>query len=173
MPFSDHHELQEIAEQTATLRDIRKLLRGIAHDLHVLREIAKPGPVSITFTRAVYEDGTVAKDPMSVSLKSVQHVTLTAGCKDAQGLATPLPTFDSPPVWLSANPAVVTVVPAADGLTAVATAVGADGTVNITVNASVAGVAMVQGAIDVVVGPGGGTGGTPVAMTITAGTPAP
>jgi hypothetical protein len=166
----DHNDRRILAELLATLRDILNSLRGAVHELHEIAGELKPlPPVALTFTRAVYSDGAVERNPMAVSMSDTQSVVLALGTNDAKGNPTPLPTFDSPPVYVSSNPAIVTVTPAADGLTAVAAAVGPVGSSTVSVTGSVGGVALAAAAIDVTI-----TGvGPAVALTLTAGTPTP
>jgi lysophospholipase L1-like esterase len=169
MSSFDHHDRQTLTEIASTLRDVRHLLHDVVLGLHEVLEALRPAPAALTFTRALYDDGSVERNPMSVSMSDTQKVTLTLGTNDAKGQPTPLPVFDTPPAWLSSDPKTVTVTPAADGLTAVATAVGPLGTATVTATASVGGNALAPAAIDVAVV----TGGPAVALTVTAGTPEP
>lgn len=56
------------------------------------------------------------------------------GALDGKGNSVPVPTFAAPPSWSSSDPTVLTVAPAANGLSAVVTAVGKVGTATITVS---------------------------------------
>lgn len=68
---------------------------------------------------------------MTTTLNTLQKYTLTATEQDASGAVVP---FGSVPVWTSTNEAVATVLAAADGITAVVSAVGT-GICEITVSA--------------------------------------
>jgi hypothetical protein len=68
-----------------------------------------------------------------------QTIDLSIIAKDQSGNMFPLPTPDSPPVWAVGNPAVDTLTPAADGLTATDLCVTA-GTDTVSLTVVVAGV---------------------------------
>jgi hypothetical protein len=58
----------------------------------------------------------------NAELGTTQQETATANFTDAEGAA--VLSFPAPPVWLSSNPAALSVTPAADGMTAVLAGVG-------------------------------------------------
>lgn len=70
---------------------------------------------------------------MSQTISVVEQVTATLQGADAKGNPAPLVGV---PAWSSSDPTIVTVSPAADGMTAVCTAAGKLGTVTITVTAT-------------------------------------
>jgi hypothetical protein len=86
---------------------------------------------------------------MAFILTDVQKVTLSVQPVDAAGNPAAL---DGAPVWTSTDPSVLDVVASADGLSAVATAVGPLGTAQISVLADAdlgAGVITITGVLDV------------------------
>lgn len=96
---------------------------------------------------------------VAVSMQDNEFVTLTADPTDAAGN----PTADSGLVWTADQPALVTLVPSADGTQCNVGAAGGLGTVNITVTDS-AGVASPADPITISAGP-------PTTLGIAAGTP--
>lgn len=95
---------------------------------------------------------------MSVKLDATQQVPLTAVFKDKAGNAA---TLSGVPTWASSDETIVTLTPAADGLSATAATVGALGTA--TVTASIDGV---SASIDIEV-----DAGVAATAEIDAGTP--
>lgn len=85
---------------------------------------------------------------MSFTLTDVQKVSLSIAPVDAAGNPAPVETV----AWTSSDEKVLTVVAAADGLSAVATAVGPLGTAQVTVSADAQigdGVTTITGVLDV------------------------
>lgn len=72
------------------------------------------------------------------TITAVQQVPATAAPVDAKGNPVTT-TFPTPPSWLSSDTTVLTVTPSADGLSAVATAVGKIGSATITVSGTPSG----------------------------------
>lgn len=99
-------------------------------------------------------------------LTDTQKVSCTLDPRNAKGNPAPL---DGTPQWASSNPAVATVEPAADGLSAVVTAV-APGTTQISVTADAdldeGETREISGTLDIDV-----KAGEAVTLGITAGTP--
>jgi len=101
-------------------------------------------------------------------LTDMQKVPLSVSFLDGAGNPAPV---DGSPVWGSSDPTVVDVVPAPDGLSAVATAVGPLGTaqVNVTADADLgSGIETITGLLDVNV-----VADKAVSVAISAGTPEP
>lgn len=69
---------------------------------------------------------------MNTTLTDVQKFTLTVAEQNDAGTVFP---FQSMPTWASSDDSIVTVAPAADGLSADVTTTGKDGTATITVSA--------------------------------------
>ena len=81
-------------------------------------------------------------------LTTTQEIDLTAAFNDSKGNPA---AVDGIPVWSSSDESVVTVVAAADGLSAVAKAAGKIGTAQVSVNADAerdAGVRNIVGVLD-------------------------
>ena len=70
---------------------------------------------------------------MAVTMTDLQSVTISVGATDSKGNPA---TVTGPMVWAVDAPATVSITPAADGMSAVAAAVGPDGTGNVTVTDS-------------------------------------
>lgn len=64
----------------------------------------------------------------------IQDVSANFGAADAKGNAVPVPAFAAPPTWTSSDTTILTVAAAADGLSAVVTAVGKVGSADVTVS---------------------------------------
>lgn len=104
----------------------------------------------------------------TLKLQDDQKVSLQIAIVDAKGNPA---VVDGTPIWSSSNEAILTVVAAADGMSAVATAVGPLGPSQIAVTADAdlgAGVKPILGTQDVDV-----VAGEAVSVGITAGTPEP
>lgn len=102
---------------------------------------------------------------MSATITVVQQVPVTAQPVDAKGNPTQT-TFPTPPAWSVSDPTILSVSPAADGLSAVVTAVGKIGTATVTVSGTPTGAtAPITGSATVDV-----TAAAPVAFTLTFGT---
>jgi len=101
-----------------------------------------------------------------LNLTDSQQVALTVAFADKAGNPAPV---DGAPVWTSSDETVVTVTAAADGLSAVATAVGKLGTAQVSVAADAdlgAGNTTITGVIDITV-----LAGAAVAAVVSAGAP--
>jgi hypothetical protein len=106
--------------------------------------------------------------PMSVPIKETQQVTLTANPLNAKGNPAPV---DGVPEWQIDNPALGTITPAADGMTALFKASGGPGTVIAKVIADAdmgAGVRSIEGTIEIIIS---AVVLEAVSIGITAGTP--
>ena len=98
----------------------------------------------------------------------IQDVAANFGAVDAKNNPVPVPAFSAPPAWLSSDATILTVVAAADGLSAVATAVGAIGTASITVSGTPTGASSpISGSAQVQV-----TAAAAASLVIQFGTPA-
>ena len=75
---------------------------------------------------------------MQINVLQQIPISIT-GSVDAKGNTLPVPSFAAPPSWASSDTTIATVAPAADGLSAVVTAVGKTGTVTITASGTVSG----------------------------------
>jgi hypothetical protein len=111
-------------------------------------------------------DGHLTIGVKSITMTDTQQVTLSIQPVDGKGNLAPV---DGVPTWLSSNTEVVTVTPAADGMSAIAAAVGPLGTATVSVKADAdlgAGVSPITSSVDITV-----TGGTASTLKITEGTP--
>lgn len=93
----------------------------------------------------------------SLVLTDSQDCVLTIAPVDKKGNPAPI---DGVPEWFSSNTDVLTITPAADGLSATASAVGAlgDATVNVNADADMgAGTTAITGTIDITVEAGAAT----------------
>ena len=86
------------------------------------------------------------------TISVIQDVSANFGAVDAKGNPVPLPTFSAPPAWSSSDTTVLTVAAAADGMSAVVTAVGKIGAANITVTGTPTGQTAISGSAQVNVG---------------------
>jgi hypothetical protein len=116
--------------------------------------VADPG----SYRPTVYTD--LGGGQMAVTMQDNEYVTLTADPVDAGGA----PTADTGLTWTADTPALVTLVPSADGTECNVGAAGGTGTVNITVT-DAAGIVSPADPITISAGP-------PVSLGIAAGTPA-
>jgi hypothetical protein len=116
--------------------------------------VADPG----SYRPTVYTD--LGGGQMAVTMQDNEYVTLTADPVDAAGN----PTADSGLTWTADQPALVTLVPSADGTECNVGAAGGVGTVNITVTDG-SGVASPADPITISAGPA-------TTLGIAAGTPA-
>lgn len=118
--------------------------------LDQILKLITPGPaVRLIFT--AYLDGETLYGVTKMNITDTQEVALSITPVDKKGNPAQL---DGPPVWASSNTEVVTVTAAADGLSAVATAVGPLGTATISVKADGdlgAGVNTISGTLDITV----------------------
>lgn len=149
----------------STLEGVGSTLQLFSEQLAQLIELIEPGPaVEIIFTAEV--DGQLQFGVTMLNLTDTQQATLSIQPVDKKGNPAPV---DGVPVWASSNTEVLTVEPAADGMSAVAKAVGPLGSavVSVKVDADLgSGVTELSGGLDVSVSGGGAT-----SITVTAGTP--
>lgn len=99
-------------------------------------------------------------------LTDIQKCSLLIQPVDAKGNPAPV---DGAPTWSVADPTILSVTPAADGLTAVIVAIGPLGTTQVNVQADAdlgSGVTTITGLLDVQV-----TASIATGLTISAGTP--
>ena len=68
------------------------------------------------------------------TITTIQQVPANLGAADSKGVTVPLPAFTAPPTWTVDNSAILTVTPAADGLSATCVAAGTPGLATITVS---------------------------------------
>jgi hypothetical protein len=124
-----------------------------------------PGPaVGFIFTADL--EGQLSVGVTQMNITDSQQVSLSIQPVDKKGNAA---AVDGAPQWASSNTEVVTVTPSADGLSAIAAAVGPLGTATVSVTADAdlgAGVTSIAGTLDVTV-----TAGQAATVSITAGTP--
>jgi hypothetical protein len=103
---------------------------------------------------------------MALILTDVQKVGLSIAPVDAKGNPAPV---DGVPTWGTSDASILTVTPAADGMSAEALAVGPVGTAQVNVSADAdlgTGITTITGTLDVQV-----TASQATALDITAGTP--
>ena len=100
-----------------------------------------------------------------LTLTDNQEVVLSVVGEDAKGNPAPLPVE---PVWAvgGANPGIITLTPAADGMSATVVATGGLGTAQVTVSDAIAAGDTIQGILDVTV-----VGDVATQIVINAGTP--
>lgn len=151
---------------------IFRLLQTIAANLAEIRrkvdrilDLLEPGPaVRIVITANL--EGQITVGASHMNMTDSQQVSLTISPVDRKGNPAPV---DGIPAWASSNTEVVTVAPAPDGMSAVASAVGPLGTATVSVTADAdlgAGVTEIAGSLDITI-----TAGSASTVTITAGTP--
>jgi hypothetical protein len=119
----------------------------------------------LVFT-AYFENGSTLIEVTNMDLRDDQKVLLTITPVDVKGKPASL---DGVPVWAGSDDTVVTIVPASDGLSAVASGVS-PGSARVVVTADAdlgSGVTPLTGSLDFTI-----TGGQAVALTITAAPPA-
>lgn len=68
------------------------------------------------------------------TITTIQQVPASLGAVDGRGNPVALPSFSTPPVWTADNPAILTLQPAADGLSCTCVAAGAVGLATISVS---------------------------------------
>jgi hypothetical protein len=155
---------QHVAIQ-ARLQSLMDDWKAIEAQLAQIVEILVPGPaVGLVFT-AYLDDGTSLDEVTKMDLRDDQKVSLTIQPVDKKGKPAPV---DGVPEWASSDETVVTLEVAADGLSAVASAV-APGSCRVVVTADAdlgSGVTSITGSIDFNI-----TGGQATAVTVVAGTP--
>ena len=146
------------AKDSATLQDVKTLVQQIQEEL-------VPGPaVGFIFTADL--EGQITVGVTQMNMTDSQQVGLSIQPVDKKGNPA---AVDGVPEWASSNSEVVTVEAAADGLSAVAKAVGPLGTATVSVKADAdlgAGVTEIAGSLEITITAGGAT-----SVTITAGTP--
>jgi hypothetical protein len=159
------------AEIKHTLQSFVDGQAAIQVQLALIKDTLIPGPaVRLSFT-ATLEDGTISEDIMAFTLRDDQKVLLSIQPLDAKGKPD---AVDGAPTWASSDETQVTVLAAADGLSATASGVAppADPTalarIVVTANADLgSGVTPITGSLDLTI-----TGGSAATITITPGTPA-
>ncbi len=139
-------------------KDIRKTLEQI------LEALTAGQAEKITFT-AYLEDGTVLEDITMLDMRDDQQATLTISPKDKKGKPA---LVDGVPVWASSDETVVTVVPSADGLSAVAAGVApGSGRIVVTADADLgSGTVDLTGILEVTI-----LAGQAASIEVTAGAP--
>jgi hypothetical protein len=131
---------------------------------HVI-DLLTPKP-AVKFIIIAEVDGWITYGAKEIQMTDTQQAILTIEPVDKKGNPAQL---DGPPEWASSNTEVITVTAAADGLSAVALAVGPLGTATVSVKADGdlgPGVTTISGTIDITV-----TGGGAVTLKIAMGTP--
>lgn len=156
-------KLQAIADEQQSQRDY---FTGLFDQ--VLAAVTTGPAVKLIF-HATLEDQDLGEITM-IQLTDTQKVTLSIQPVDAKGNPA---LVDGAPTWNSSDPSIITVVPSADGLSAVASAAGpltADGAsvqVSVTADADLgAGVETISGTMDVTV-----VASKAVSVAINAGAP--
>ena len=146
-----------------------KLIDSVLETLAIFRQAAL---IYIHQHRAVkiifYKEGSDTPMAETLKLQDDQKVSFSISIVDAKGNPAQV---DGVPAWASSNEAILTVAPAADGMSAVATAVGPVGPSQISVTADAdlgSGTKQIVGTQDVDV-----VAGEAVSVGITAGTPEP
>ncbi len=140
-------------------------IQSLSAKLDQILKLLTPGP-AVRFIFSAILDGEYLYGVTKMNITDTQDVPLSITPVDKKGNPAQL---DGPPVWSSSNSEVVTVVASADGLSAVASAVGPLGTATVSVKADGdlgAGVNTISGTLDITV-----VGSGAVTLTIKAGTP--
>lgn len=154
------------AAQTLTLERMTSALEMLKSQNEQILDQLVPGPaVGFIFT-AILDDGTINIGVNQMNLTDSQQATLSIQPVDKKGNPA---LVDGVPAWLSSNSEVVTVTPSADGLSAVAVAVGPLGTATVSVTADAdlgAGVTEIAGSLDITI-----TAGAATTVSISAGDP--
>ncbi len=136
---------------------------------HLLHELGKSKHKKgrIVFYKATIDHfNVVTGDIKMLILTDTQEVDLAIKPVDKKGLPAQL---DGMPIWVTSNVAICTVIPAADGLSAVVKAAAAIGDVQISVAADAdlgSGVTTITGVLDISV-----VAGQAVSMDVVAGQP--
>ena len=149
-------------------REIQAILEGqraISARLDRIERLLSPGKaVALVFT--AHLENQTFEGVTKMDLRDDQKVLLTIEPVDAKGKPAKL---DGVPVWAGSDDTVVTIVPASDGLSAVASGV-TPGTARVVVTADAdlgSGVTPLTGSLDFNI-----TGGQAASLTITAAAPA-
>ncbi len=145
----------------AVQADQQRILDLLAQIIDMLT----PGPADHIVITAILDDGTILEGVTSMDMRDDQKVTLTIQIVDKKGKPA---VVDGVPVWASSDETVVTVVAAADGMSAVASGV-APGAARVVVTADAdlgAGVTDLTGTLDFNITPG-----SAATLSITAGAP--
>ncbi len=134
---------EELVKHTALLTDILAAL--------------KPLP-AVGFVFTVNLEGQITEGVSTFTMTNSQQLTATIQPVDKKGQPAPV---DGIPVWASSDETIVTVVAAADGLSAIVAAVGPLGAAKVSVTADAdlgAGVASIFGTLDVSISQGQAVG---------------
>ena len=153
-------------------RDIKRELQAVLEAQlaisavleHIERLLSPAKAVTLVFT--VHLENQTFEGVTKMDLRDDQKVLLTIEPVDAKGKPAKL---DGVPVWAGSDDTVVTIVPASDGLSAVASGV-TPGTARVVVTADAdlgSGVTPLTGSLDFNI-----TGGQAASLTITAAAPA-
>ena len=153
-------------------RDIKRELQAVLEAQlaisavleHIERLLSPAKAVTLVFT--AYLENQTFEGVTKMDLRDDQKVLLTIEPVDAKGKPAKL---DGVPVWAGSDDTVVTIVPASDGLSAVASGV-TPGTARVVVTADAdlgSGVTPLTGSLDFNI-----TGGQAASLTITAAAPA-
>lgn len=150
---------------------LQQILKNQQDEIALLQQVINlltPGPaVKFIFT-AVLENGTIKENSIMETMRDDQKMTLAVKAVDAKGFPA---LVDGVPTWASSDETVVTVVPAADGMSGEVTAV-APGTARVVVTGDAdlgAGVTPITGIDDFTITGGGAasfqvTGSAPVSQ---------
>jgi hypothetical protein len=155
----------QYSEIQKTLQSLVDGQDAIEAELAQVVEILVPGPaVGLVFS--AYLDGIFLNEVTKMDLRDDQQVLLTIEPVDKKGKPAPV---DGVPVWASSDETVITLVPAADGLSAIATGV-VPGAARVVVTADAdmgSGVTPLSGSLDFNV-----TAGAAASLSIIAAAPA-
>lgn len=99
----------------------------------------------------------------TLQLTDLQKCPLSISATDAKGNAATLP---NPPAWTVSDPTILSVTPAADGMSAEVAAVGPEGTAQVVVTADLGGGQNATGTLNVTV-----VGSAATNIAVTPGTP--
>lgn len=140
------------------LRDILSTLKKILAAIEPFRA------VKIVFTTEL--EGHITEGATNLEMTNSQKATATIAIVDKAGQPAPV---DGIPAWASSDATIITVTPAADGMSAEVVAVGPLGKANVSVTADAdlgAGVKSIFGILEVEI-----TQGEAVGITLTLGQP--
>lgn len=148
------------------LHETNEKLSQISSTLEEISRATPPLPaVRLVFSASI-DGGEVKENIMSLLLTDVQKATLKIAPVGAKGNPAPV---DGVPAWSVADPTILTITPAADGLSADVASVGPLGASQVNVSADAdlgAGVTTIAGTLDVTV-----AASQAVSLNISAGTP--
>ncbi len=111
----------------------RTILERVDRNIKAIASLF-PATFRLRFGTPVERDNIPRKTPTMNTLKDNQNVPVTIEVDDIVGNPVTDATFPSPPTWQSSDTSIVTVTPAADGLSALVDTTGKLGTAQVRVD---------------------------------------